>query len=107
MFNNYNYFPFQGFQPRLSLFSRLRGLNFGEILNSTQKTLNVVNQAIPIFYQIKPLWNNTKTIFRIANAINNDDKKTPINTNTNSIDTTKKEKIDTDVNNSNQPVFFI
>ncbi len=105
MFNNYNYFPFQGMQPRLSLFSGLRNLNFGEILNGAQKTLNVVNQAIPIFYQIRPLWNNTKTIFKIANAINDDDKKVVNNTapkNEEKIQETKKSDV-----KYNEPVFFL
>ena len=106
MFNNYNYFPFQGIQPRLSLFSGLRNLNFGEILNSTQKTLNVVNQAIPIFYQIRPLWNNTKNIFKIANAINEDDNKNNEKTN----DIPKKDDGKTETKrqiNYNEPVFFL
>ena len=104
MFNGYNFYPFPGIQPRFSLFNSLRNLNFGEILNGTQKTLNVVNQAIPIFYQIRPLWNNTKTIFKIANAINEDDDKkvTTTNETKETVEETPKEKT-----NSNEPVFFL
>ena len=57
MYNNPNLFQY----PNMNL-SKPSLFNFGEILNKTQKTLNVINQAIPIFYQIKPLWNNAKTI---------------------------------------------
>ena len=46
------------------------------------KTLNVVNQAIPIFYQVKPMFNNAKTMFRIMGAMKDDDNK---NTTTNNI----------------------
>ena len=107
MFNNYPYVPF-GMQPSMSLFSRLRGLNFAEILNGTQRTLNVVNQAIPIFYQIRPLWNNTKTIFKIANAINEDDsKKEMIKTNDIKQNIDIKEKETTKKTNYNEPVFFL
>lgn len=58
--------------------SRLgRGLlsrfSFSSFLNGASKTLNVVNQAIPIFYQIKPMINNAKTMFRIMGAVKEDD----------------------------------
>ena len=48
MYNNPNFFQYQNLnlaKPKL--------FNFSDLLNKTQKTLNVINQAIPIFYQIK------------------------------------------------------
>ena len=45
-------------------------ISFSQILNSTSKTLGVINQAIPVFYQIKPIWNNAKTMLKIAKGIN-------------------------------------
>ncbi len=48
--------------------------DWGNFLSNTQKTLNVVNQAIPIFYQIKPIFNNAKTMFRIMGALKDDDQ---------------------------------
>lgn len=38
-------------------------------LTSTGKTLNVINQAIPIFYQVRPIVNNAKTMFRVLGAV--------------------------------------
>lgn len=105
MFNNYNYFPF-GMQPRFSLFRGLRGLSLGDILAGTQRTLNVVNQAIPIFYQIRPLWNNTKTIFKIANAINEDNTTKTQKTNNVITKEVTKEEVKPNVK-YNQPVFFL
>lgn len=103
MFNGYNYIPF-GVRPQFSLFSGLRNLSLGSILSGTQRTLNVINQAIPLFYQIKPLWNNTKTLFRIANAVNSDEK---VNNNTNSTPIKEEQiKEENDVQ-YNKPVFFI
>lgn len=78
MFNNRfnNYYPYQNFGHKSGLFSSFKGkFNWSGILNNTQKTLNIINQAIPVFYQMKPLWNNTKTIFKIMGAIKDDDKK--------------------------------
>lgn len=47
----------------------IKRINWSSILNNTQKTLNVINQAIPIIYQVKPLVTNAKILFRIADAV--------------------------------------
>lgn len=64
----YNY-PYM----RPGLFSRLssatKAFNFSSFLDGTQKTLGVINQAIPIVYQVKPIFQNAKTMFRIADEI--------------------------------------
>lgn len=105
MYNNPNFYPYPNFPMKQPIFSKLRNLNFTEILNGTQKTLSVINQAIPIFYQLKPLINNTKTIFKIASAINNDQKEEK----TNKQDENKpKSEINTRNNiDYNKPTFFI
>lgn len=48
----------------------LKGVKWGGILDGTQKTLGVINQAIPIVYQVKPLMTNMRSVFKIANMIN-------------------------------------
>lgn len=94
MYNNpmyyNNFYPYQnGFvNKRLGLFN-LKKINWSNILNNTQKTLNVINQAIPVYYQIKPIWGNAKTMFRMVNAIKEDDK------------------IEIKKETSNGPVFFL
>ena len=65
MYNQFN--PYQMPGTGLSAFKRV---NWSNILNNTQKTLNVINQAIPIIYQVKPLVSNARTLFRIADAVN-------------------------------------
>lgn len=50
------------------IFSRLLGgLNWASILNNTQKTLSLVNQAIPVIKQVSPVMKNAKTMFRVMN----------------------------------------
>lgn len=51
------------------LFSRLfgGGMNWGSILNTAQKTLGLVNQAIPVIKQVTPVMKNAKTIFKVMN----------------------------------------
>lgn len=46
-----------------SLFGKI---NWASLLSNTQKTLNVVNQAIPLYYQVKPVFKNIKTLGRIG-----------------------------------------
>lgn len=54
------------------------GINWAGLLTNTSKTLGVINQAIPAFYQVKPIFNNMKTMFRVAKEVNK-----PTNNNTN------------------------
>ena len=81
-----------------------RGINWGSLLDGTQKTLGVINQAIPIVYQVKPIINNAKTMLRIASQMASTDSprsnisNNPINQNTQSIQT---------IQNNNLPIFYI
>lgn len=62
----------------------LRGItskwSWNGFLTSTGKTLNVINQAIPIFYQVRPIVRNARTMFRVLGAV----KDTPNHTTSNS-----------------------
>ena len=98
MYNNpmyyNNFYPYQNnqfFRKGLGILS-LRKINWSNLLNNTQKTLNVINQAIPVYYQVKPIIGNAKTMFRMVNAMKDDT--------INEKQTTKKET-------SNGPVFFL
>lgn len=78
------------------LLEMLKGIKWGGILDGTQKTLGVINQAIPIVYQVKPMVSNMRSVFKIANMINEPNNNT--NT-TNSVPTTPKQ--------TNNPVFYL
>lgn len=88
MYNNpYNFYPY--FNPgntlltsgvarnvaRPSLFNAIRGIKWGTVLTNTQKTLNVINQAIPVYYQMKPIVNNIRSFGKIMTAITEPDSK--------------------------------
>ncbi len=76
MYNQYN--PWNmgvNMQVPDAKFSKIPKINWGNVLNNTQKTLGIINQAIPIVYQVRPLFNNAKTMFRIAGAINEKPKE--------------------------------
>lgn len=78
MFGNTNPGLFRGLQI-------FKNIKFGAILDGTSKTLNVINQAIPVYYQVKPLVSNIKTLSKINNIIStgdaNEDKYTNKNNN--------------------------
>ncbi len=79
------------------------GINWGTLLSNTQKSLGIINQAIPIVYQVKPIINNAKTMFRIAGAVKDDNISNSNVTNTNTIDSTNSNNIE----NDNKPIFYI
>ena len=96
-------FPNQFVRP--SLFSKglsaAKGINWGSLLDGTQKTLGIINQAIPIFYQVKPIISNARTMFRIADVVKNDN----FNDNSNNTNNLSDTSVSTSSNNS--PIFYI
>lgn len=91
-------FPNQFVRP--SLFSKglsaAKGINWGGLLDGTQKTLGIINQAIPIVYQVKPILTNARTMFKIADVMKQTDNNLNI--------------VQTPVNNTtieNRPIFYI
>lgn len=88
---------------KAGLFSSIRAMNWGNILGNTQKTLGIINQAIPIVYQVKPIMNNARTMFKVMGAVKGD----PVET-TNTSYQSQEETIKTEQPQaSNQPMFFI
>lgn len=108
----HNSMYYNGFNPYMipnqgaskSLLGGISKINWGNLLNNTQKTLNVINQAIPVYYQMKPIYNNAKTMFRLIGSFNDkgnsnsNERNIPQNNNTN---ISSNEK-----NISNKPIFF-
>lgn len=70
-----------------------KGINWSGILDGTQKTLGIINQAIPIIYQVKPIISNARTMFKIADVINSNQSES-------------EEAISTPLN-TNKPIFYI
>lgn len=99
------------------------GINWSSLLSNTQKTLGIINQAIPAFYQIRPIFNNMKTMFKVVNEMNKDDSNTKKTNNqqtqytntTNNVQSSTNTNIDTNNYDNNiisdyndeGPSFFI
>ena len=119
MYNNpFNYYPYMNMgrqmgamtatkATRPSLFKSLASIKWGNVLNNTQKTLNVINQAIPVYYQIKPIYSNLRSFGKIMNAFNdNSSNSNQRNETQNSSTSSIKGEIKKE-NRSSQPTFFI
>lgn len=89
-----------------------KGINWASLLDGTQKTLGVINQAIPLVYQVRPIINNAKTVFKIASAMTSKDNNSSSNDFNNnstiekSTDNSKNTSISYTANN-NLPTFYI
>ena len=93
---NQNFYPY--YYPRKnSIFSNFKGIRWSTLLDGTQKTLSIINQAIPVIYQIKPLYQNAKTAFKVVNELKKDNNKENI----------KKENSRTKTCSSNGPTYFL
>lgn len=82
-YNPYFYSLPQMAAPKLGglrgLLSSTKGFSLGGIINGTQKTLNIINQAIPIIKQASPMMRNAKTMLKIANEFKRVDAPTTDN----------------------------
>ena len=98
--------------------SSIRSVKWGNLLNNANKTLNVVNQTIPLVRQAGPMFNNMKSMLRIAKAFGSEtnnrniNQNNVINDNSNTIinnDFSKNENLilEKEVQNDNVPNFFI
>lgn len=94
--------------PKISLLSKglssLKTIKWESLLEGTQKTLGVINQAIPIVYQIKPIVSNAKTIFKIADSL----KETPTSSQpVEEAPSTITPATNTETTQSTNPIFYI
>lgn len=90
--------------------SLLGKLNWSSLLSNAQKTLNVVNQAIPLYYQVKPVFNNIKTLGKIGREFTKAGSVST--TNTESINTSEPQGASNNINDSSlssvpNPTFFL
>ena len=96
--------------------SLLGKINWSSLLSNAQKTLNVVNQAIPLYYKLKPVFNNIKTIGKIGREMTKMASSNNVtqNNNVNNIADNSNNKIEENNNiiydnneNIPNPTFFL
>lgn len=82
----------------------LSKINFSSIINGTTKTLNIINQAIPMFKQVSPIIQNAKTMFSVMNEFK---KIEPVQNQNVTKNTYTKIEDEKHYQNNNYPTFFI
>lgn len=86
------------------------GINWSNLLNGAQRTLGLVNQAIPLVKQAAPMVRNAKTMFKVMNEFKK--VETPVNQESNeNIDEENIQNISTNTdiiqtNSYGGPTFF-
>lgn len=96
------------------LASLFGGGKISSFINGTQKTLGLVNQAIPIIKQMSPVMKNAKTMFKVMNEFKKVDtnKTNPqkVNQQSNNTQNNKISNEDSPTNSfttNNGPTFFL
>ncbi len=83
-----------------------KGLTFGKIIGGISKTLNIVNQAIPLYKQVRPLINNASSILSIFKEFNKPDTVTNSKEKSIAISNTLPLKTKITSISTNNPTFF-
>ncbi len=47
----------------------IKGFSWAKLFAGTQKTLTFINQAVPAFYQMRPIVRNARTMFKVFNEL--------------------------------------
>ena len=114
-----NPYPYVGASNMLGAKTGITGLlgklNFSNILSGASKALNVANQAIPLYRQVKPVINNIKMVGKIGreftkmgNSNSNISSNDTNLDNENSINNEISNDISNNINNNvPNPTFFI
>ena len=89
-----NYLPTRG---SIGLFGRitnsLKSINWSGLLSGANKTLNVVNQTIPLVRQAGPMFNNMRSMLRVAKLFGSEtNSRNNTNNNNNNININNKSK---------------
>lgn len=98
---------FSGGSSGISAGTMTRGINWGNLLNNTQKSLGIINQALPLINQAKPLIANAKTMFKLAGALKSETSSKNNNSNTNTNANTNTNTNNKNNYNTNKPIFYI
>lgn len=82
--------------------SLIKKISLSSIINGTSKTLNLINQAIPVVKQVSPIMKNMKTMFSVMNEFKKNDV-----TNTSIEDMKTNEQTTDIIKTTDEPKFFI
>lgn len=87
-----------------SILGGVKGFNWSGLLSNVQKTLGIVNQAIPMVKQVSPIINNAKTMFKIMNEFKKVDTPVTNNNQTNTTTSNNQEQANDRTSTTNEPI---
>jgi hypothetical protein len=82
-------------------------LNWSSLLSNAQKTLNVVNQAIPLYYQVKPVLGNIRTLGKIGKEFVSSSSNKQTNQNLNATKVQETNTVQESTQDIPNPTFFL
>ena len=84
------------------------GLSLGKVITGISKSLNVVNQLIPLYREVKPVIGNAKTILSTLKEIGNTPRKSNPEKQVKITENLSQKKDDSisQIISNNNPVFF-
>ena len=80
------------------------GLTISKVFSGISKSLNVVNQLIPIYREVKPVIGNAKNILGVLKDFNN---STQLKEKSTAIISEKKDTSKVESISNNNPIFFV
>lgn len=86
------------------------GLTLPKVLGGIQKTLNIANQVIPLYVQVKPIIKNAQSAFSVVKGVlatPSTNQSTPTNLPSKTQNHDIKKQDESPVTYSNNPVFFL
>lgn len=83
------------------------GLTLTKVIGGMSKTLNVVNQLIPLYKEAKPIISNAQNAFKIAKEFMIPDNNTVSVKSKRKTSPSPQTKNETSLQTSNRPVFFV
>lgn len=113
MYNTFPYMIAPNVIPQAATSSIFSRLSLSKILSGAGKTLNVVNQAIPLYYQVKPMVSNIRQLGKIGREFTKKDTVRQNNNYSNNVNNANviNDNIDNYNTSTNynvpEPTFFI
>ena len=101
---------FLAFCHFFNLFNNIKAINWKGILNGTSKTINTINQAIPLIRNTRPMINNIKNMVSIAKAFGKETAIDSVVSSKNLIHNSDTQILNDNIkviNEKNYPTFFI
>lgn len=83
------------------------GLTLTKVIGGMSKTLNVVNQLLPLYKEAKPIISNAQNAFKIAKEFMIPDNNTVSVKSKSKTSPSPQPKNETSLQTSNRPVFFV